>query len=111
MLVIWAGTGSAVHSVFRSGQNGRTWIEELQGLAHAIARGLVSLKHQRVHDAAVSEGMLRMRVVAGSGRESVKAAGCSLRTEILGPKVGRGGKRDYNAPDASLARCPWPMFN
>lgn len=62
-----------------------TGIQKLQGLAHAVARGLVSLKQQRIHDAvaAGAEGMCGKVRVGWWADAAERALGCCCGVEIL----------------------------
>lgn len=110
MLVIWSGiSGSARHSRVAPGrrprggkqEKTRTGIEKLQGLTHAVARGLVA-EHQTVHDAVVKEGIMvkwRWQVRwSESGAWRLGFGGCGCRCQ---PECGDGWE---NATTTRLAR-------
>lgn len=89
-----------------SGENGkaRTRIKKLQGLPHAIARGLVP-KHHAVHDAGVWKRYMVVKGASPVVRERRRRTWDSgIRADWV--DVGELGKRDLVAQGASLARFP-----
>jgi hypothetical protein len=70
----------------------RTGVEKLQGLAHAIARGLVSLKHQGIHDAVVNERIPENEGGGRSGGKSIRLRRCGLDGWSLGDSTSECGE-------------------